>query len=154
VLKSDFLFWAFKKVAKAELMAFIGVPKHLQKDLSREDRTNVDQTLDSILPVSRRYQGILKDSANHASRQRASLEAITAETLVIDAEDMETFTGAKYTASQIRNAQLVSFPEGGHLLVGHWEEAQKAVRDLLRRASTASPRDAYHTLEYPPSVAP
>ena len=131
VLRSDFLMWAFMKLAGSEMAAFIGVPKELQQNLLPEDRTNIAETLNGILPVSLRYRGILKEAANHAARQRDPVERIQAPTLVVDAMDMATFAGAKYTADHIPNAQLVAYERGGHLLIGHGAEARAAVRDFL-----------------------
>jgi 2-hydroxy-6-oxonona-2,4-dienedioate hydrolase len=80
VLRSDFLMWAFMKVAGDEMAAFIGVPKELQQNLSPEDKTNIAETLNGILPVSQRYRGILKQAANDAARQQDPIEGIKAPT--------------------------------------------------------------------------
>ncbi len=134
VLRSDFLMWAFMKVAGSDMAAFIGVPKELQQNLSVEDKTNIAETLNGILPVSQRYRGILKEAANHAARQRDPVERIQAPTLIVDARDMGTFAGAKYTTEHISNAQLVAYERGGHLLIGHGPDTRAAIRDFLNHA--------------------
>ena len=140
VLRSDFVMWAFMKLAGDEMASFIGVSKELQQGLTPEDRANIAETLDSIQPVSQRYRGIMKDEANHRARTRGDLERIQAPTLVVDAMDMETFPGARYTAEHIPQAKLVAFPTGGHLLVGHAEETRAAVREFLDEVATGQGR--------------
>lgn len=133
VLRSDFAMWAFMKAAGADLAAFVGVSKEVQATMTAEDRANVTETLDTIQPVSRRYQGILKDAANHEAKGRYDLERITAPTLVVDAKDMETFPGARYTAEHIPRAQLFAFETGGHLLIGRGPAARAAIAQFLSR---------------------
>jgi 2-hydroxy-6-oxonona-2,4-dienedioate hydrolase len=133
VLRSDFLMWAFIRLAGDDMASFIGVPKELQRDLSSDDRATIEETLSSILPVSQRYQGILKEAANHAARTRDPLERVQAPTLVVDAMDMDTFRGAKYTAEHVPNATLVAYETGGHLLLGHQQHTRDAVREFLRQ---------------------
>ncbi len=45
---------------------------------------------------------------------------------------METFAGSKYTAEHIPNAKFVTFETGGHLPIGHADEARAAVEDFLQ----------------------
>ncbi|SRR6266542_30193 len=131
ILKLDFAFWAFIKLAKAEMLSFMGVSKELQRSLTPEENERVTELMDTILPVSERQAGIVNDEINHRSPERYALENIQAPTLVIDAADMDTFGGAKYTAEHIPNARFVAFETGGHLLIGHGQEAKAAVREFL-----------------------
>ena len=61
---------------------------------------------------------------------------ILAPTIIIDAKDVETFTGSKYTADHIPNAKFCAFETGGHLLIGHGDEARGAVKDFLQEHET------------------
>ncbi len=119
------------KLAKAEMLSFMGVSKELQRSLTPEENERVTELMDTILPVSERQAGIVNDEINHRSPERYALENIQAPTLVIDAADMDTFGGAKYTAEHIPNARFVAFETGGHLLIGHGQEAKAAVREFL-----------------------
>jgi pimeloyl-ACP methyl ester carboxylesterase len=131
VLKSDFVIWAFMKLFKGMMFSFIGVPKELQQDLSEEDNKGITDVMKTILPVSQRYPGIMNDGINSGALERYELERISVPTLVIDAADMDTFPGAKYTAEHIPNAKLVAFETGGHMLIGHGAEARTAVQNFL-----------------------
>ncbi len=132
VLKSDVIMWAFLKVAGDQMLSYVGVPEELQKTMTPQERADADELIGTILPVSQRFMGIMNDETNHQNRHRLALEDIRAPTLIIDAKDIETFPGSKYTAEHIPNARFVVFETGGHLLIGHGDEARAAVRDFLQ----------------------
>jgi 2-hydroxy-6-oxonona-2,4-dienedioate hydrolase len=132
VLKSDFIMWAFTKVAGDQMLSFIGVPQQLQQNMTVQEREDANRLIEMILPVSQRHTGIMNDALNHQNRQRLPLENIHAPTIIIDAKDVETFPGSKYTAEHIPNSKFVTFETGGHLLIGHGDEARAAVRDFLQ----------------------
>jgi pimeloyl-ACP methyl ester carboxylesterase len=132
VLKSDFIMWAFMKVAGSQMLSYVGVPEELQEKMTSQEKADAQELIWAILPVSQRNTGIMNDEANHQNRHRLALEDIQAPTLIIDAKDVETFPGSKYTAEHIPNARLVEFDRGGHLLIGHGEEARVAVNEFLK----------------------
>jgi 2-hydroxy-6-oxonona-2,4-dienedioate hydrolase len=67
---------------------------------------------------------------------RYPIEEIRVPTLVISAADdlYGTYENSIYTAKQIPHAKLVTFPTGGHLLVGHEAEVRTEVRSLLEES--------------------
>jgi pimeloyl-ACP methyl ester carboxylesterase len=77
--------------------------------------------------------GIVNEGMNHQELERYPLESIHAPTLVIDAKDVSTFLGSKYTAENIANAKLVAFETGGHMLIGHGEDTRAAIKDFLKQ---------------------
>lgn len=132
VLKSDFAMWAVTKIAGAQMISFIGVPPELQQKMTAEEREYTNQLIQMIQPVSQRYEGIQNDAINHENRRQLTLEKITAPTIIVDAKDVTTFPGSKYTADHIPNAKLVAFESGGHLLIGHGDEARTAIRQFMQ----------------------
>lgn len=132
VLKSDFIMWAFLKVAGGQMLAYVGVPENLQQAMTPQEKADASEIIEAILPVSQRHVGITNDEANHQNRHRLALEDIRAPTIIIDAMDIETFPGSEYAAEHIPNAKFVVFETGGHLLVGHGDEARAAVRNFLQ----------------------
>jgi 2-hydroxy-6-oxonona-2,4-dienedioate hydrolase len=132
VLKSDFAMWSITKAAGDQMISFIGVPKELQQKMTPEEREGADQLIQMIQPVSERYEGIKNDAINHQNRHRLALEDITAPTIIVDAKDVTTYPGSKYTAEHIPNAKFVAFENGGHLLVGHANEARAAIREFMQ----------------------
>jgi 2-hydroxy-6-oxonona-2,4-dienedioate hydrolase len=96
---------------------------------SAAERARVDAMLDSILPVSARADGLRNETKIATHLQPYALDAIRAPTLLISARDdgYGTCASAEYTASRIANAKFIGFEQGGHLCVGHDDEARRAV---------------------------
>jgi 2-hydroxy-6-oxonona-2,4-dienedioate hydrolase len=132
VLKSDFIMWVFMKVAGNQMLSYVGAPEELQKTMTPQEKADARELIEMILPVSQRSIGIMNDEANHQNRHRLALEEIRAPTIIIDAKDIETFAGSKYTAEHIPNTKFVVFETGGHLLIGHGDEVRTAVKDFLQ----------------------
>jgi pimeloyl-ACP methyl ester carboxylesterase len=68
---------------------------------------------------------------------RYELERISAPTLAISAADdlYGTFDGARYTADHVPNGRFVGYPSGGHMLVGHDDEASLQIAAFLRESA-------------------
>jgi 2-hydroxy-6-oxonona-2,4-dienedioate hydrolase len=133
VLKSDFIMWTFTKVAKDQMLSFLGATPELQKKMTPYEQREVSELIKLIFPVSERQAGIINDGANSKNLQRYAVENIRAPTLVIDAKDVSTFPGSKHTAENIPNAKLVAFETGGHLLIGHGRDTRAAIKDFLKQ---------------------
>jgi pimeloyl-ACP methyl ester carboxylesterase len=131
VLSSDFLFWSFLKLARGQMLSFVGVSPELHGSLTDVDRRIIDDVVDGMLPVSRRFRGIMKDDGNQHALQPFPIEQIKVPTLIIDARDVGTFTNSTHLAENIDGASLLSFDNGGHLLLGHNAEVQAAVQEFL-----------------------
>ena len=56
--------------------------------------------------------------------------------IVIALEDdlFDTYPGARFTAEQVRGGELMSFPSGGHLWVGHHEDIVSRAAAFARQA--------------------
>ncbi len=132
---ADFAWWAAERVAPSMLVRFVGVPPELARSAAADERQRIGEILAAIQPLSARMRGINIDSMGDV-RPRP-LDRIRAPTLVISARDdlFNTAPAARYTASQIPNAELVIYDTGGHLLVGRGEETRAAVRAFLERAA-------------------
>jgi len=132
VLRSDFMMWVVTKLAGDQMISFLGVPSELQQSMTPKERENTERLIQMIQPVSQRYEGIKQDAENHQNRQWVALEQITAPTIIVDAKDVVTYPGSKYTAENIPNAKLVEFETGGHLLIGHGDDAVAAIRQFMQ----------------------
>jgi pimeloyl-ACP methyl ester carboxylesterase len=139
VLRSDFLYWSFQKLARGQMLSFVGVPPAQQQRLSVEDRRNIAEVIDGMLPVSQRYAGIMKDDRNQQALQPYPVAQIEAGTLIVDAADVETYRGSVRLAQAIPNSAFVSFDSGGHLLIGHGAAVRAAIGNFLE--SNPSRRD-------------
>jgi 2-hydroxy-6-oxonona-2,4-dienedioate hydrolase len=131
VLKSNFIMWTFTKVAKDQMLSFLGATAELRKIITPKEQREIAELMNLIFPISERQAGIINDGVISQNLQRYALENIRAPTLVIDAKDVSTFPGSKYTAENIPNAKLIAFETGGHMLIGHGKDARAAIKDFL-----------------------
>ena len=98
------------------------------------------QIVRSVQPLSRRFPGINIDS--NPDLHRPALVDIGAPTLVITARDdlFNTMPAAEFVAATVRNAKLVVFERGGHLLVGHNQEVRVLIGEFLEKVGAAIPQ--------------
>ncbi len=96
------------------------------------------QIVPSVQPLSRRFSGINIDS--NPAFTRLPLEKIRSPTLIIAARDdlFNTLPTAEFAAANIRNAKLIVYDTGGHLLVGHDCEVRSIIADFLASAEVKS----------------
>jgi 2-hydroxy-6-oxonona-2,4-dienedioate hydrolase len=137
-LRSDFLFWALGKLAHETFVrAILGTPPKVAASASADEWARLERFAEHILPVSPRRLGLLNDAAVTSSLPRYELERITSPTLAISAADdlYRTFEGARYTAAHIPHARFVGYPSGGHLLVGHYDDASSQIVLFLKQAA-------------------
>ncbi len=135
ITSSDFLFWTAMKLAHSTLLTTIlGTPLEVYRGATAEDRRAVDDMMRSILPISRRFAGIMNDSVISSNVPRSPLEDIRVPALVISAEDdlYGTYESSLYTAGHIQDARFIGFSSGGHLLIGHVGEVRSQVADFLK----------------------
>jgi pimeloyl-ACP methyl ester carboxylesterase len=133
-LDSDFAFWLATKMARDTMIeTILATPIADFNNAGAGEQARALDVLRNILPVSQRANGLRNENAVVASLERYDLERITVPTLIVCAENdgYGMYRNARYTAEHIPGARLVSFPTGGHLLLGHREEARTALRELL-----------------------
>jgi pimeloyl-ACP methyl ester carboxylesterase len=138
MLGSDFAFWTLRKLArKAMIKTILGTPPEDLEQAGAEEKARLEGFLAHIEPVSWRKKGLKNEAAIARSISRYDLERVAAPTLVIGVEDClyGTYAGARYTAENIPGARFVSYPEGGHLAVGHTEELWREIREFLENAT-------------------
>jgi pimeloyl-ACP methyl ester carboxylesterase len=139
VVGSDFLFWAALHLARNTLIkTVLATPPELLESASASERARINTMLDDILPVSARAEGLRSDTAAGKQLTALPLDAIHAPTLVFSSRDDRygTFASAQYTADHIAGAKFVGFEHGGHTWVGHDDEVQSKIVELLRRVET------------------
>jgi 2-hydroxy-6-oxonona-2,4-dienedioate hydrolase len=132
IIGSDFLYWAIENVAPDEFLALIGVPKDVQRTLSKEDASTVFRTLELMHPMSRRFPGILLDQTRHVPRE-CPLDQISAPAFVIHSRDdtLVPFSNGEHSATAIPAAGFLSLETGGHLLLGRSDEIRRRIDGFL-----------------------
>jgi pimeloyl-ACP methyl ester carboxylesterase len=134
-LRSDFVFWAALRLARATMLkSILGTPPERVDVASAEEQARVTALLQHILPVTPRRLGLLNDAVVTSNPERYDIERVTAPTLIVSAEDdlYGTFDVARYTAAQIPGARFIGYARGGHVLVGHHEELMAEIEAFLR----------------------
>lgn len=134
-LKSDFLFWVVPRIIpNAVLRGVLGTPPSVLRNGSAEERARIARVRDHIQPLSRRRLGLLNDASITGSLPRYELERIAAPTLILGLADclFGTYAGARYCAEHIPHARFVGYTTGGHLWVGHQEDAFGEIAGFLR----------------------
>lgn len=140
VLKSDFLFWAAIAAAPDFLtQALLATDPALVKAASPEEQARARHILESILPVSRRAQGLVNDARLAGDPAPVDLGRITAPTLAISYADDRFGTAevARYLGETIAGAEALVFPDGGHIGIGHDQETFAAIDAFLKKIGYA-----------------
>lgn len=137
-LRWDFLYWTAIRLAPGTVMrAVMATPPEQVAAAGASEQARLYGALEQGLPVSVRRAGLLNDGAVLTTLPRYPLERITAPTLIIStANDLfGSYAIGQYTASQIRGARFVGFPDGGHLWVGHHEALVTEITALITAAA-------------------
>jgi pimeloyl-ACP methyl ester carboxylesterase len=140
VLKSDFLFWlAIKTVPDLLTQALLATKPDLIKAADASEQARARHILNSILPVSRRAEGLLNDARLAGNPAQMAIEAITAPTLALSYEDdgFGTALAARYLSTKIAGARTHVFADGGHIGIGHDVESFALIDGFLKEISYA-----------------
>jgi pimeloyl-ACP methyl ester carboxylesterase len=135
VARYDFPMWVAARTSPSTVYKLVGMPPDLVASLPPEEAESVNQTVRSLLPVSRRVRGMIYDAHSQSGVVPTyPLERITMPTLLISAADdlYHTLDVARHAAGRIPGARVLSFPTGGHLLAGRAAEIRAVLQDFLR----------------------
>ncbi|RYE86823.1 MAG: alpha/beta hydrolase [Hyphomicrobiales bacterium] len=134
LLRSDFLFW-LGIVATPDFLteALLATDPGLVKAADQAEQERAQQILQSILPVSRRADGLINDAKLAGNPARMAIETITAPTLAVSYEDdrFGTAAAARYIGQQVPDARVHIYPDGGHIGVGHDAETFALIDGFL-----------------------
>jgi 2-hydroxy-6-oxonona-2,4-dienedioate hydrolase len=130
----DFPMWVIMKIAPKFTYSIVAVPSSLVPTLAPEARAELNEAVQSILPVRPRRLGVLNEGNTQGTQIQYPLEQVTTPTLFISAADdlYNTLPVAQKASRTIPNAKLIEFPTGGHLLLGRGDEIWPAVADFLK----------------------
>ena len=131
----DFFNWAVTRLVKLKLLSLPNYPQNGKATITSADKELIVRLLDISLPVSQCYSGRLNDYAQIEALEEFPLEYISVPTLVIHAEDDITVPveQAFYAAQRIPDAELVTLPSGGHVLLGQHDKVKSIVLKFLNQ---------------------
>ena len=117
IFKHDWLYWATSKFLRRQLMALMGANEAVIEGFTKDQRELVDRVIDYMNPVAPRSAGVAFD--NKAAMPNQRIAAIRAPTLVVHAKDdmLQLYRNAEFATSTIPGARLVTFDNGGHLVI-------------------------------------
>lgn len=133
-LRFDFPIWFALKVAPATVYTLVAVPPSIVPKQSEAEKARLTELIRMLLPISLRRKGLQNDGTNQGSLVPYPLEEVRVPTLLASAPDdlFRTLENARYTATHLPNARLIEYPDGGHILLGHWAELWRQILELLR----------------------
>lgn len=126
----DALYWGMTTLFRKQFMGLMGANSAVIAGLTPEQRQLATHILDYMNPASPRSAGAAFD--NRAAMPNQRIAAIRAPTLIVHARDdaLQLFHNAEFAAATIPGARLLSYDEGGHLLV---VVEQAAIRAEVQR---------------------
>jgi 2-hydroxy-6-oxonona-2,4-dienedioate hydrolase len=139
-LRSDFLFWlAIATVPDLLTEALLATKPALVKAADPTEQARARHILDSILPVSRRADGLLNDARLAGNPAPMAIETIAAPTLAVSYEDdgFGTAAAARYIGERVPGARAHIYPDGGHIGIGHDAESFALVDGFLKEIGYA-----------------
>jgi pimeloyl-ACP methyl ester carboxylesterase len=134
IIGSDFVYWLAIRAARYPLLSLLGVSKELQKVLTPTDMAQADRFLEAMLPMSRRWKGVLLDQSRRIPPD-VPLEQIKAPGLVIHARDdgLVDWSNGRHAAASVAGAEFMTLERGGHLLLGHYDAIRTRVVAFLKK---------------------
>jgi pimeloyl-ACP methyl ester carboxylesterase len=142
VFRSDYLFWLITEYARPFLLAMFGVSGEVQEQIPTHPRQLASEVVDSMNPISLREDGIYhdRDTLTVLPQDEFRLEQITVPTLVVHAVDdgLQSYGHGENTASRVPDAELLSYEQGGHLLLLQLDEVREEVATFHERHTGAA----------------
>lgn len=135
LLSSDLLFWLAEQTMPRWLIGtLLATDPALLDRMTPAERERAFVVLHELLPISARVRGLLNDGQQAGRPARMDFRQIAMPTLVVSTEDdrFGTAQTARDIATQLPNARLVIFPDGGHLWLGRDESVADEVQRFVR----------------------
>jgi pimeloyl-ACP methyl ester carboxylesterase len=131
--RSDWAAWLITRIERRTQIGAGSVPGDLRRRLTDEDRLWLQGFVTAFNPASLRRAGIANDVAWLPAFSPIPLDRVLAPTLIVHAADdpLVPVANGRHAATGIRGARYVELPDGGHLLLGHQQEAAAIVRAFL-----------------------
>jgi pimeloyl-ACP methyl ester carboxylesterase len=135
LFSSDFIYWVVSHAFKKTLFKKFGVDPAVLTSLAQDEKKWADEALHIFHPASRRYPGIRNDQKATISDKQYDLDRINLPTLILHALDdhLVDYDFATYAHAHIPDSELITFPSGGHVLLGNHEQYREVVAGFLKK---------------------
>ena len=141
LVTSDFLFWAARKTMPKRLIGFLlATDPALLSKVTPTERQRAFAILDQILPISRRWRGMLNDAKLAGHPAEFDFSRLRVPVLLLSADDdrFGTAPTARAIARQVPGSRLIIYPTGGHIFLGHQSESGTEIARFVRDHTKAS----------------
>lgn len=130
---ADFPLWLVLRVAPRRLAPVVDARSELLSRMTAAEGQFLDALLATFLPATQRRRGLANEGAAIAAEASIDVAAIRAPTLVIQARDdrITPFSTAAFAVEHLKDAELLAFDRGGHLLLGQHDRIRVRIADFL-----------------------
>ena len=138
LMTSDFLFWAGKEVLAKQMIGFLlATDPALLSQVSDVEQRRAYAILDQILPISRRWRGMLNDAKLAGHPARVDFSQLRVPLLLLSAGDdrFGTAPTARAIARQVPGSRLIIYATGGHIFLGHQPDSAAETARFVREHS-------------------
>lgn len=134
-LCSDYFSWLMMNLPRHLLPSVFGFSRSFWNQLSLVERNWLVDYWRNQLPLSSRRIGIFNEFNTLCQLPIYPLEDIRLPTLVFHAMDDPTvpYSHGQFANDRLPNAQLVSYQNGGHLFLGHQEQAAAKMIEFMQQ---------------------
>jgi 2-hydroxy-6-oxonona-2,4-dienedioate hydrolase len=144
VLGSDFWFWSLTRFAPGQMIrTLLATDPALLDRVPEAERHRALAILSQIFPISRKVNGLRTDGFWAGTPTLTAYERIIAPTLIMSCEDdlFGTAATARLLAERIPGAELILYPTGGHIWLGHDEDLAEVILAFVRSTASVSRED-------------
>jgi pimeloyl-ACP methyl ester carboxylesterase len=137
VLDSDFAFWCLSRLRQGQMIrALLATDPSLLDSVSADERQRAKTILDQIFPISRKVDGLHNDGFWAGTPSPTAYQRIAVPTIILSCEDdlFGTAATARLVAKRIPSADLVVYPAGGHIWLGHDADFADRIAAFIRSA--------------------
>ncbi len=138
LLTSDFLYWVARKTAPERLVGFLlATDPALLSRVSPAERQRAFVILDEILPISRRWRGMLNDAKFAGHPAEVDFSRLRVPLLLLSAEDdrFGTAPTSRAIARRVPGSRLIIYPSGGHIFLGVQQDSGAEIGRFVREHS-------------------
>lgn len=133
---SDFAYWSALKIVPRQLTkTLLATDPELLDRAEASEKQRAEDILSAILPISHRTRGMLNDGRMAGAPVTFDYAGLAVPTLIISVEDdrFGTAATARAIAQRVKGSQLVIYPSGGHIWLGHDEDVAEHISAFIAR---------------------
>jgi pimeloyl-ACP methyl ester carboxylesterase len=130
LLASDLLYWSALEAAPERIIGtLLATDPGLLAKVGPSERRRAFAIASDIMPIHARTDGMMNDARQAGHPAGLDFARLTPPLLVISAEDdrFNTAATARKIAAMVPDAELVIFPDGGHIWLGRDDEVAQRI---------------------------